>query len=75
MQWCNRARPRSRTIAAQRADAAQAAAQHARAEQTAVDATGQPALAPAVAAALRRLFEAADKTGLELDRGGIGWPK
>lgn len=46
----------------------EAAAQHARAE-TAVDATGQPALAPAVAAALRRLFEAADKTGLELDRG------
>jgi len=47
----------------------EAAAQHARAEQTAVDASGQPALAPAVAAALRRLFEAADKTGLELDRG------
>ena len=30
---------------------------------------GQPTLAPAAAAALRRLFEAADKTGLELPQG------
>lgn len=30
---------------------------------------GQPALAPAAAAALRRLFDAADKAGLGLDQG------
>lgn len=30
---------------------------------------GRPSLAPAAAAALRRLFEAADKAGLELDEG------
>jgi len=30
---------------------------------------GQPTLAPAAAAALRRLFEAADKAGLELPQG------
>lgn len=47
----------------------EAAAQRAHAEQTAVDATGQPALAPAVAAALRRLFDAAGQAGLELDQG------
>jgi hypothetical protein len=40
-----------------------------RATQTEVDATGQPALAPAAAAALRRMFDAADRAGLELDRG------
>jgi hypothetical protein len=33
------------------------------------EAKSQPALAPAVAAALRRLFDAADKAGLELDQG------
>jgi len=46
-----------------------AAEQRARVEQTTADATGRPPLAPAAAAALRRLFEAADKAGLELDRG------
>jgi Tfp pilus assembly protein PilE len=46
-----------------------AAAQRQRAAQTAGDATGQPALAPAAAAALRRLFDAAGRAGLELDRG------
>jgi hypothetical protein len=40
-------------------------------EVTAVNAdlAGQPALAPAAAAALRRLFDAADQVGLDLDRG------
>ena len=46
-----------------------AAAQRQRTAETEVDATGQPALAPAAAAALRRLFEAAGRAGLELDRG------
>jgi hypothetical protein len=46
-----------------------AAEQRARAEQTNADASGQPALAPAVAAALSRLFDAADKAGLDLDQG------
>lgn len=46
-----------------------AAAQRASTTQTLADATGQPALAPAVAAALRRLFAAADMAGLELDQG------
>lgn len=45
------------------------AAQRASATQTLADATGQPAQAPAVAAALRRLFAAADMAGLELDQG------
>jgi hypothetical protein len=45
------------------------AAQRARAEQGAADATGKPVLAPAVADALRRLFDAADKAGLDLDKG------
>lgn len=46
-----------------------AAAQRERLAQTGADATGQPALAPAAAAALRRLFAAADMAGLELDQG------
>lgn len=45
-----------------------AAAQRARVAQT-PDTAGQPALAPALGTALRRIFEAADKAGLELDRG------
>lgn len=46
------------------------AAQHARAEQAAAAADlGRPALAPAVADALRRLFDAAGQAGLELDQG------
>jgi hypothetical protein len=40
-----------------------------RAAQTEVDASGRPALAPAAAAALRRLFDAADQAGLDLDQG------
>jgi hypothetical protein len=46
-----------------------AAALRAHAVDSEADAIGQPALAPAVAAALRRLFDAADKAGLELDQG------
>ena len=46
-----------------------AIAQRARVAQTAADATGQPAMAPAAAAALRRLFDAADEAGLELAQG------
>lgn len=46
-----------------------AEAQRARVMQNAVEASGQPALAPAAAAALRRLFDAADQAGLELDQG------
>lgn len=45
------------------------AAMRQRSAQTGAIATGQPSLAPAVAAALRRLFDAAEKAGLELDRG------
>lgn len=47
----------------------EAAALHARAAQTPVDTTGQPSLAPAAAAALRRLFDAAGRAGLELQQG------
>jgi len=47
----------------------EAVAQRARAAQGAVDASGKTALAPAAAAALRRLFEAADEAGLELPQG------
>lgn len=46
-----------------------AISQRARAAQGAADAPGQPALAPAAAAALRRLFDAAAQAGLYLDRG------
>jgi hypothetical protein len=46
-----------------------AAAQRERVAQTGADATGQPALAPAAAAALRRLFAAASEAGLELSQG------
>lgn len=44
-------------------------AQHARLAQSARNAGVGPALAPAATAALRRLFEAADKVGVELDQG------
>lgn len=47
----------------------EAVAQHARAAQGTVDGPGKTALAPAAAAALRRLFEAADEAGLELPQG------
>lgn len=49
----------------------EATAEHARMAQSAGDASGRPALAlaPAATAALRRLFEAADKVGVELDQG------
>jgi len=46
----------------------EAVAQRARAAQDTVEASGKTVLAPA-AAALRRLFEAADETGLELPQG------
>ena len=45
------------------------AARQARASQAPAGEAGQPALAPVAAAALRRLFDAADQAGLELDRG------
>lgn len=67
-------RPRQAALEAQLAsnEAAhrQLEAQQIRA-MTEVDAglAGQPALAPAAAAALRRLFSAADKAGLELAQG------
>ncbi|MBI1283596.1 MAG: hypothetical protein GC183_04565 [Thiobacillus sp.] len=54
-----------RNVQVQRA----AAEQRARVEHNNADAGGQPALAPAVAAALGRLFDAAAKAGLELDQG------
>jgi len=47
----------------------EAAARQARASQAPAGEAGQPALAPVAAAALRRLFDAADQAGLELDRG------
>jgi len=47
----------------------EAVAQRARAAQDTVEASGKTVLAPAAAAALRRLFEAADETGLELPQG------
>jgi len=47
----------------------EAVAQRARAAQGTVEASGKTALAPAAAAALRRLFEAADEAGLELPQG------
>jgi hypothetical protein len=46
-----------------------AASQETRATQIAAEQAAQPALAPAAAAALRRLFDAADKAGLELTQG------
>lgn len=46
-----------------------AIAARARVALTAADTTEQPAMAPAAAAALRRLFDAADETGLELAQG------
>lgn len=67
-------RPRATALDEQlaRNEQARRASEALRAEAAAaVDAgvTGQPTLAPAAAAALRRLFEAADKAGLELPQG------
>lgn len=52
----------ARAREAMRADAEQLA-------RSGAGAAARPALAPAVAAALRRLFDAADRAGLQLDRG------
>ena len=66
-------RPREAALAAQmqRNEQAQreSAPQRARASQAETNSVLQPTLAPAAAAALRRLFDAADKIGLELDQG------
>jgi len=67
-------RPREAALEAQlsRNERARLAAEASRAEATAAAETGvagQPTLAPAAAAALRRLFDAASRAGLELAQG------
>ncbi len=63
--------PLQAQTAAQLRDNARAAARAdaARSEESSATASPQPALAPAAAAALRRLFEAAAQAGLDLDQG------
>jgi hypothetical protein len=67
-------RPREAALEAQlsRNERARLAAEASRAEATTAAETGvagQPVLAPAAAAALRRLFDAASRAGLELPQG------
>lgn len=61
--------PRKAAVDEQRAFNARIAAQQALAQGTARSSEQRPALAPAAAEALRRLFDAAERAGVKLDRG------
>lgn len=71
--WQFGVKPLDAQVAAQRADNTRVRvalrAEAARAAQAGVKASAHPVLAPAAAAALRRLFDAAGRAGLQLDQG------